>query len=191
VLGRRCITFPRPVRIPNKIYVANFSSDNVTVIDGATNTATTVNASGNEPMALAVNPLTNKIYVVNAASSTVTVIDGATNATTSIVVETAGNPQAVAVNPVTNQIYVANFNSKDITVIDGVTNATSIVPVSEHRCECEGVRSCGWRLKLEQDQIQLTVRVQIGGEYLCEIVRKRIRSGRRGKRAVSVPGKKT
>jgi YVTN family beta-propeller protein len=78
--------------ITNKIYVANFSSDNVTVIDGATNTATTVNASGNEPVALAVNPLTNKIYVVNAASSTVTVIDGATNATTSIVVETAGNP---------------------------------------------------------------------------------------------------
>ena len=35
--------------VTNKIYVANYSSDNVTVIDGATNSTTTV-AAGNTPM---------------------------------------------------------------------------------------------------------------------------------------------
>src|SRR6266446_4403221 len=61
--------------VTNKIYVANFGSNNVTVIDGATNAATTVtDASVNEPVALAVNPVSNKIYVVNAVGLTVTVI---------------------------------------------------------------------------------------------------------------------
>jgi YVTN family beta-propeller protein len=46
----------------NQIYVANFSSGNVTVIDGATNSTTTVGA-GTGPQALAVNPVTNTIYV--------------------------------------------------------------------------------------------------------------------------------
>src|SRR5882762_4626803 len=88
--------------VTNKIYVANFSSNNVTVIDGATNTTTNVDASGIEPVAVAVNPVTNKIYVVDTGTFTVTVIDGATNTRTSIVLDTAGNPQAIAVNPVTN-----------------------------------------------------------------------------------------
>jgi YVTN family beta-propeller protein len=77
----------------------------VTVIDGATNTTTTV-AAGTEPIAVAVNPVTNKIYVANYRSDNVTVIDGATNLTTTL---TAGTqPYAVAVNPVTSRIYVAN-----------------------------------------------------------------------------------
>src|SRR5205814_346371 len=90
--------------VTNQIYVANFGSNNVTVIDGATNAATTVTDAGaNEPVAVAVNPVSNKIYVVNTASRTVTVIDGATNATTAVMV--GGNPHGVAVNPTTNKIY--------------------------------------------------------------------------------------
>jgi DNA-binding beta-propeller fold protein YncE len=58
----------------------------VTVIDGATNTATTF-ADDYSPYALAVNPNMNKIYVANldggngttdAGGNTVTVIDGET-----------------------------------------------------------------------------------------------------------------
>src|SRR6516165_3617041 len=54
--------------VTNKIYVANGTSNNVTVIDGVTNATTTVtdpNAVG-PPVALAVNSVTNKIYVGNA-----------------------------------------------------------------------------------------------------------------------------
>lgn len=110
--------------VTNKIYVANFTSFNVTVIDGTTNTATTV-AAGTSPDAVAVNPVTNKIYVANQSSNNVTVIDGTTNTTTTVA---AGpSPSVVTVNPVTNKIYVANFNSNNVTVIDGATNSTTTV----------------------------------------------------------------
>ena len=77
----------------------------MTVIDGATNSTTTVSV-GTDPYAVAVNPVTNKIYVANNRSNNVTVIDGATNSTTTVSVGTG--PVSVAVNPVTNKIYVAN-----------------------------------------------------------------------------------
>ncbi len=106
--------------VTNKIYVANGSSNNVTVIDGATNALTTL-AAGTGPRAVAINPVTNKIYVVNQSSNNVTVIDGATNALTTLAAGT--QPNAVAVNPVTNKIYVSNSGGANVTVIDGATNA--------------------------------------------------------------------
>ena len=62
------------------------SAGTVTVIDGATNATSVVNA-GIVPRTLAVNSATNKIYVENSCGAdlncgtvgTVTVIDGATN----------------------------------------------------------------------------------------------------------------
>ncbi len=65
----------------NKIYVANGGSGetnlgSVTVIDGATNTATTVtDPAANDPYAVAVNPVTGGIFVPNNLSSTNTVIN--------------------------------------------------------------------------------------------------------------------
>jgi YVTN family beta-propeller protein len=82
--------------VTNKIYVANRNSNNVTVIDGATNSTATVSV-GYYPTSVAANPLTNKIYVTNGHSGSVTVIDGATNLTTTIGAGT--NPNRVAVNP--------------------------------------------------------------------------------------------
>jgi len=120
--------------VTNKIYVANANSNNVTVIDGATNTTATVNA-GTFPIAVAVNPVTNTIYVANFNSNNVTVIDGATNTTATV---TAGtNPNAVAANPVTNEIYVANsgnVTSGNVTIIteqqvQPIPLTVSIVPL--------------------------------------------------------------
>ena len=62
--------------VTNKIYVANVGSANVTVIDGATNSTTTVaEPNAYEPYTVAVNPVTNKIYVCNWNGNNVTVID--------------------------------------------------------------------------------------------------------------------
>jgi YVTN family beta-propeller protein len=94
------------------------------VIDGATNSTTTV-AAGTYPCAVAVNPVTNKVYVANANSNNVTVIDGATNNTATVAAGIV--PCAVAVNPVSNKVYVANANSNNVTVIDGATNSTTTV----------------------------------------------------------------
>jgi len=104
--------------------VANYDTNNVTVINGTTNATTTV-AVGTNPVAVAVNPATNTIYVANYGSANVTVINGATNATTTVAVGT--NPHGVAVNPVTNKIYVSNLSSNNVTVIDGTMNSTTTV----------------------------------------------------------------
>ena len=143
---------PRPCALAvneatNRIYVTNLGgllggeiflgNGSITVIDGATNSSTTVtDPNAKFPCALAVNPATNKIYVANGnyGKTTVTVIDGATNSTATVTDPNANGNQfilaanAVAVNPVTNRIYVANNGSPgNVTVIDGETNSTTTV----------------------------------------------------------------
>jgi YVTN family beta-propeller protein len=59
--------------VTNKVYVANNGSASVTVIDGATNTTTTVSV-GDAPYAVGVDPVTGKIYIPNRGSDDVTVI---------------------------------------------------------------------------------------------------------------------
>jgi DNA-binding beta-propeller fold protein YncE len=131
----------------NKIYVANNSIEfsgthpgNITVIDGATNSITTItDPNAVSPNSVAVNSATNKIYVANGGDypgvnhGNVTVIDGATNAITTLSDPNAVAPLAVAVNQTTNKIYVANGNDSalsgkgGVSIIDGATNAVSFV----------------------------------------------------------------
>ncbi|HZR29626.1 MAG TPA: Ig-like domain repeat protein, partial [Terriglobales bacterium] len=111
--------------VTNKIYVTNSGSGTMTVIDGATNAATTI-GTGGFPAAVAVNPATNRIYVAHPGNNNVAVIEGTTNAIVTMV-NTGTQPTAIAINPVTNKIYVANFASNNVTVIDGATNMTRTV----------------------------------------------------------------
>jgi YVTN family beta-propeller protein len=112
-----------------KVYVANQSSNNVTVIDEATGSTATIPA-GWYPTAVAVNATTNKIYVTNQYNNTVTVIDGISSSTVTVAV--GGSPQALDINQVPNEIYVANYGSNSVTVINGANNATSTVAVGNY-----------------------------------------------------------
>jgi len=127
--------------VTNKIYVAAGDSwtqeGTVTVIEGATNSTTTLTA-GIRPHAVAINPVTNKIYVANAGcagpfgcgnSGSITVIDGATNSMTTLHDPNANGPDDIAVNSVTNKVYVANLWTGNITVIDGATD--SIITIKD------------------------------------------------------------
>jgi YVTN family beta-propeller protein len=78
--------------VTNAIYVSNEGSNNVTVINGATNNVTAAVSAGTQPYAVAINSVTNTIYVANYNSATVTVIDGATNTVTATVA-VGTNPQ--------------------------------------------------------------------------------------------------
>lgn len=112
----------------NTIYAANEQSNNVSVIDAATDTVTATIAVGNSPTSIAVNEQTNFIYVANSGfqhandPGSVTVIDGKTNATTTLTDPNALFPSVVAVNPVTNKIYVTNSGSNNVTVINGASD---------------------------------------------------------------------
>ncbi|HTC92904.1 MAG TPA: Ig-like domain repeat protein [Terriglobales bacterium] len=109
--------------VTNKVYISNATSNNVSVIDGATNTIATV-ATGTTPKAIAVNPATNKIYVANNGGGSVTVINGADN-TASAPIPVGTNPSAIAINPVTNVIYVVNTGSNNVSVINGSNNTVT------------------------------------------------------------------
>jgi DNA-binding beta-propeller fold protein YncE len=140
--------------VTNKIYVANDPDANtITVIDGTTNSPTTVPGSGaqyfNENYGIAVDPVTNRIYVPN--TNAVMTIDGATN--TATIVSEPGGPIALAVNTTTNKVYVplyhavgkcpvvelgsstfgelGSYTSGCLGIMDGATNALVSVPIPE------------------------------------------------------------
>ncbi len=81
-------------------------------------------ATGQQPMAVAVNETTNKAYIVNHGSNSVTVIDGKTR-TVIATVKTGAGPEGIAINPVTNRVYVANPGDSTVSVIDGATGTLS------------------------------------------------------------------
>jgi YVTN family beta-propeller protein len=63
--------------LTNEIYVVNYTSMNVSVINGATAAVTATIAVGMSPEAVAVNPATNTVYVVNnGGGGTMSVING-------------------------------------------------------------------------------------------------------------------
>lgn len=110
--------------VTNKIYFANRMGNDVTVIDGATNSvaATVYTGDRSMPYAIAVNPDTNKIYVANFINNTISVIDGTNNSMIATIDVNEG-PLALAVNTVTNKIYVANNIDNCVTVIDGANDS--------------------------------------------------------------------
>ena len=102
--------------VTNKVYCANSGSDNVTVIDGATNTVIATVAAGFHPRTLCYNPTNNKVYCANRDSDNVTVIDGATNGVITTIPVGSG-PIDFCHNPAQNRVYVANRRGSSISVL--------------------------------------------------------------------------
>ena len=105
----------------NTIYVANYLSDTISVLDG--NNRDKVIASirvGKSPAGLALDLTRNLLYVSNERLNSVSVIDGRTN-------QIKGNftvglsPTGIGINPVTNVIYVINSLTHSVSVVDGET----------------------------------------------------------------------
>jgi YVTN family beta-propeller protein len=110
----------------NLVYVTNYLSDTISVINGTINNVVSTIPIGNRPYDVAVNPNTNLVYVTHGFDNTVSVIDVIDNtvsvidAASSIAVDES--PRGVAVNPNTNLVYVTNFKDNTVSVIDGTTN---------------------------------------------------------------------
>ncbi len=105
----------------NRIYTANESSGNVSVIDSVTNEVIALIDVGDTPSDIKISPISNTVYVSNSGSNDVTLIEGETN----LVINTiaVGNsPKGIAINLVNNRIYVVNQDSNNVSVIDGTSN---------------------------------------------------------------------
>jgi YVTN family beta-propeller protein len=102
-------------------YITNGDSNNVSVIETATNTViATVNVSDG-PFGVVATSDGKKVYVANLGSNNVSVIDTATNSVTDSIY-VGKQPRGIAVSPDGTKIYVVNSASNNVSVIDTVTN---------------------------------------------------------------------
>lgn len=126
----------------NKVVVANSGSDNIAIIDGATNVVTNLTV-GDYPFGVAINKVTHKAYVTNYAGASVSVINLNTNTVSSTLVDCGptfdardachiGGPIGVGVNETLNQVWIAQNGMRRLSRIDGSTDTlcASTLPVN-------------------------------------------------------------
>ena len=132
----------------NLVYVSNYGSDSISVINGSNDMVITNLPVGKSPVGLKVNPILSKLYVSNIASNSVSIINESSfkkvkdiEVNPSSITERAEYPYTlptnikfpliasfVAVNPITNLTYVTNTASNTLSLIDG-ENDESIVRI--------------------------------------------------------------
>jgi len=135
------ITLPDAGEIPcaiavdyssGKLFVANYGSNNVTVIEGTTDSVAATVSVGPNPQAIAVDSSNHKVYVASTREGAITVLDGTNHAVLGTV-KTVKAPYAIAVNDKSHKAVALGLDG-DLTVIDGMTLATSspFSPISDH-----------------------------------------------------------
>jgi len=109
--------------LTNKVYVANFLGNTVSVINElSASVATTITLAGfGEPTYVAINETTNRIYVPLHRDGRLAVINGATDSLLTTVEACAG-AFGVAVDPISDRVYVSCRDAQIIRVINGATN---------------------------------------------------------------------
>ena len=110
-------------------YVANAGTNNVSVINVATNTVTATVPVGTTPFYLATTPVGGYVYVTNFYSNDVSVINTATNSLTTTI-PVGNNPSGVAFTPDGAFAYVVNYDflntgSSTVSVINTATNSVT------------------------------------------------------------------
>ena len=104
-----------------RLYVGNYGSANVSVINTASNTVSATVTVGSGPQSVAITPDGTKAYVNNYSAATVSVINTATNAV-SATVTVGTTPRIIIANPRGTRVYVANILSNTVSVIDTSSN---------------------------------------------------------------------
>jgi len=106
------------------IYVADYESQAVSVINGRTGLVTATIGLSAQPFGIAVDPVTDMIYVSGAIGAPLSVIDGLTNTATTVPLPPytiTGVPNDIAVDPVTDRIYLITGEGY-VYVFNGRTN---------------------------------------------------------------------
>ncbi|MBP8296110.1 MAG: hypothetical protein KAX84_08380, partial [Burkholderiales bacterium] len=109
-------------------FVTNKDSNNVSVIDLATNAVVATVPVGVAPMGVAINPAGTRAYVANWSSTSLSVINTATNTVIATVnFDIYAQPVGVAVNPAGTFVYVVTnaYYGNQVHVIDTLTNSVA------------------------------------------------------------------
>ncbi|WP_255286754.1 MULTISPECIES: YncE family protein [unclassified Bacillus (in: firmicutes)] len=133
LLIQRVEAWPEGVAVlPNgaRVYVTNFNSGTVSVIDTATNTVTATITVGAYPDDIAFKPDGTRAYVVNYGSNSVSVIDTSTNRVVAII-PVGMVPYAVDITPDGTRGYVTNGGGNTVSVFSTSTNKViATIPVT-------------------------------------------------------------
>ena len=110
----------------NRLYVTNFSSADVHVIDLSRDLTIAKINVGSGPSAMALSPNLDKVYVANLWSGTVSIISTAQN---EVIGEIAipcdcpkSGPFGLALTPDGAKLYVNNLNDGTVRIVDTATN---------------------------------------------------------------------
>ena len=120
-------TFPFSIAVTpdgKTVAVINVGSNDVPLIDVATNQVATPIPIGGSPIGVGITPDGGRAYVANNGDGNVSVIDLRTRQTVGSPIEVGGEPSAIAVTPDGGHVYVANSLSETVSVIDTATNQT-------------------------------------------------------------------
>lgn len=102
-------------------YIPNYSSNNVSVIDIATNAVVATIGVGNGPLGVAVNASATRAYVLNNVGNSISVIDTSTNLVIATI-PVSTSPSGIAVNAAGTRLYVGYGEVRPVSVIDTATN---------------------------------------------------------------------
>jgi len=116
----------------DKIYCANYGSDDISVIDGVMDNVIATIPAGDGPVGLCWNSIENKVYCLNSFSRDITIIDGLTDAVITTVPAKYIDPYGsygikphLVVNNQNNKLYLPQIVYRDVRIIDGSSNAVS------------------------------------------------------------------
>ena len=121
-----------PPALARNAYVANSGSDNVSVIDTATNQLLggPIAAPAAEYGTIAITPDGSRAYVADGETDSVSVIDTATNLVVAGPITVGDYPVGVAITPDGRRAYVSNASSDNVSVIDTATNQVLGSPIT-------------------------------------------------------------
>jgi YVTN family beta-propeller protein len=106
----------------NQLFVANYYSNNVSVIDASNNTVAATILTGCGPQAVAYDSGLSEIFVTLACADTVAVISD-TNDSVLANVPVGTKPVSIAYDPTSGSLFVVNSNSDNVSVIDDANNS--------------------------------------------------------------------
>jgi len=106
-----------------RMYVANYGSNNVSVIRTSDNTVIATISVGTNPIGVAYDSANGRMYVANNGSNTVSVIRTSDN-TVIATISVGTGPYGVAYDSANGRMYVANYGSDNVSVIRTSDNIT-------------------------------------------------------------------
>jgi YVTN family beta-propeller protein len=103
------------------LYVANYDSNNVSVVDISTKTVVNTISVGTNPLHLQLDPDNDRMYVANLGGS-VSVIDTNSQSVIATISGLPSQPRQVAVDNVNRKLYVSSYYTNNITVVNNPDN---------------------------------------------------------------------